>query len=312
VSRLLFCGASLILTAAGSAATGITASRDVPVRATKADEVRPVASTNAFAWAVRRWSSPHKAHYDTYVQVGKAAPVKVNAPGTSALPGGISGDTLALEQWHRGRGDIVFYSLSRKRLFAPPGGVNSSRADESAPSLSGQWLLFERVHGPAVEFALRNLVTGEMMQLLARPLGGRVGPRPGDGTQVNGNFAVFSFGRLTVFDIASRKLTGFPPGGVIPELGFSPPSVSRNGTVYAPERYMGGRCGERNGRSLSRLTPSADTYPVVTSVPSGFDIGSSYAVDEGTHTTIYYTRLNCETGRSDIYKTVDANPPRTG
>jgi hypothetical protein len=311
---LVLIGALLALSGAGSAG-GAHLSRDVPVKATKADEVRPVASANAFAWAVRHWSSAHKSHYDTYVQVGKASAVRVNAPGTSSFPGGISGDTLVFEQWRHYHGQIVFYSLRRKVRFAPPRGVNSSRGSSWAPSISGNWLSYERLHSPTLSYLLRNLVTGEVIDLRSGPFAGPIsrwhGPMVG-GTQVNGPFAVLSLPRPFVYDISRRKSGLRDQGHGLSEVYFTPASVSKAGVVYAVGRWLGTGCGlgfdRAEGRTLSRFNVSDDPDTVVTTVPRGFEIGSSYAIDEGGHTAIYYTRRDCATGRSDIYKTIDPTP----
>lgn len=306
---LLLLGGSLVLTGAGGAATRAGSTRDIPVKATRANEVRPVASTNAFAWAVRHWSSSHRSsHYDAYVQIGKGTPVKINAPGTSAFPGGISGDTLVFEQWHRGHADIVFYSLSRKARFAPPAGVDSARADEVAPSRAGDWLLFERLDNSSLAFFMRNLVTGEQVQLRRwPPLAPRRARSLTGSTQVNGNFAVFSFGRPYVYDIPQRQLNARANGYLL-EQYFSPASISETGTIYAVARSLDGPCQTGHpARSLVRFGVGEDAYTTVTTVPRGFYVGSSYAVDEGGRTTIYYERRNCTTGRSDIYKTIDPN-----
>jgi hypothetical protein len=306
---LLLLGSSLVLTGAGSAATEVCrSSHDIPVRTTRADEVRPVASTNAVAWAARHWSASHRSsHYDTYVQVGKAKPVKVNAPGTSALPGGISGDTLVFEQWHRGHANIVFYSVQRKARFAPPAGVNSNRGDEFSPSLSGRWLAFFRQDSSGLKALLRDLESGEVIQVRGFP------PFPGgrkialrSRTEVNGNFAAFNLStQAWAYDISKRRFSPVLSFSGIPELSWFPGSISRTGTAYAAlHALIGSNCDDD---SLRRLTEREDATPITT-VPREFRIGFSYTVDRDAQATIYYERVNCTTGRSDIYKTVDATP----
>jgi hypothetical protein len=126
-------------------------------------------------------------------------------------------------------------------------------------------------------------------------------------TQVNGNFAVFSFGRPYVYDIPQRQLNARANGYLL-EQYFSPASISETGTIYAVVRWLDGPCqADHPARSLVRFGVGEDAYTTVTTVPRGFYVGSSYAVDEGGRTTIYYERRDCTTGRSDIYKTIDPN-----
>jgi hypothetical protein len=296
----------LLLFATGlivAASAGATAARDTPVNAIRASEVRPVASRNALAWAQRR-----KTGYDTYVEIGKAKPVKVNTPGTSALPGGISGDTLVIEQWHRGHGDVMFYSLRHKRLFAPPAGVNSRRWNESEPSLSGDWLLFKRANATTKQILLRNVVTGKLIELDRQPVGSAPGTTPLDAEQVNGNFAVWGRFSPLRYDIAAAKSVSVIPSGVaFFEARFYAESVSAAGSTYVAVRRGLSRCAPV---AIVRMSAGQVAWlDSVATLPAGFDVGSTYALDEGEKTTIYYSRISCSTGQSDIYKVVDQNPP---
>ena len=94
----------------------------------------------------------------------------MNAPGTQAWPGAISGHRLVYQELALGvpgGSDIKLFDLKRKRRFSPPPGVNTA-AWEGHPSLSGSWLMFDRIRGETTSIFGRNLKTGNTIELLRR------------------------------------------------------------------------------------------------------------------------------------------------
>lgn len=64
----------------------------VPVKATAANEIDPVAGAHFFAWSKSR--RPGRWSFDLYLQRGRHA-LRVNPPGTQALAGGTDGTRIA-------------------------------------------------------------------------------------------------------------------------------------------------------------------------------------------------------------------------
>ena len=285
-----------------TAATALSASGGgaIPVRATPALELRPVAGNGVVAWAQARTSAKR-----TIVLVERASgPVfRVNARGTTGAPGGISRATLAYEERRRGRGDIRFFDLVTRRRFAPPAGVNTRRWSESEPSLSAQWLLFKGIARRQQLILLRNLNTGEQIVLAQAPaaIGGF------DVGQINGDYAVWAVpGGVGRYDIARRTRNIIM---AVPEHRLFAPSVSARGVLYYAQALSIERCGRT---SIMRSPASRLNPPVLTTLPPGYTVGSTYALDSGATTTVYFSRVSCDGHAADIYKVVDAPAPPPG
>jgi hypothetical protein len=287
-------GSGFLTVAAGLAASGGSA---IPVRATPALELRPVAGDGVIAWAQAR------ARVDrtiVLVQRGSGPVFRVNARGTTGAPGGLSGATLAYEERRRGRSDIRFFALVTRRRFAPPAGVNTRRWRESEPSLSGQWLLFKRITDRLQLILLLNMKTGEQIhvaQALPAARGFDVG-------QVNGNYGVWSMpGAIGRYDIARRSRSMIT---ALPEHRIFAPSVSARGVLYYAQALSIQRCGRT---SIVRSPASRLNPPVLTTLPAGYTVGSTYAVDGAATTTVYFSRVSCDRHAADVYKVIDSPSP---
>jgi diadenosine tetraphosphatase ApaH/serine/threonine PP2A family protein phosphatase len=276
----------------------------VPVRATAADEIDPVGGGAFVAWSESRDGG---RRFDVFAREGAGRPFRVNVAGTNADAGGISGTTLAFEQQR----DIQFYDLVRRKRFAPPRGVNTT-AQETRPSLSGRWLLFTRFErGRRLErvFA-RDLASGRQLELARAFRPPTWGPYPpGEwylvrSGQVSGRYAVMNVCggvcSVVLVDLDTERQVVIPAGEASASFDFSP-SVTSNGTVYFVRNGSYGACDSDDVLMRKPLDGPAE---VVVDVPAGIGIGSTYAVDDGGATTIYFSRGICSDD-TDAYAVVD-------
>jgi hypothetical protein len=305
----LLAGAS-VLAAAATAATPM-ASTPLPVKASVRNEIYPAFGGEYLTWSKSRraGSSP----YDAYIQRGTSPAVKLNAKGTQGYAGGMDGLRVAYQETRGVKSDIRLFDLATRRRSTPK-GVNTKRW-EWRPSVSGDWLLFNRgmIFSSAVQqVLLKNLVTGELRVLdsvKSKNAGLQVG-------QVNGNYAVWMRcepGACNVlrYDIAAATKTQLPTSG---KLQYSP-SVSTLGTTYF------GRSGPNCGDSveLVKVTLTGLTT-VLYSLPPGKDFQSSFAATITTGgpppsaiatTRVYFDLARCRPARADVYSIDDTEqqPP---
>jgi hypothetical protein len=286
------------------AVTASAATAPVPVKASSRNEALPAAGGDYFAWAKSRRGMLRI--FDVYAQHGTEAAVKVNAPKTHALTGGIDATRLAYQEISsKGNSNIRFFDLTTRRRSSPP-GVNTKRY-EWRPTISGEWLLFGRgipFGGSRQQVILRNLVTGEQRIL------GSIRSRsralfPG---QVNGNFAVWTTcqsGPCSVFryDLTTQAATQMPSTGQS-QYG---PSVTTTGTTYY------GRSGPECGASAEIVKTSLEgVTELLYSFPPGVDLVTTYPTPvlnkppgEISTTRIYFEYAVCATRRLDIYSVDD-------
>ncbi|HEX2267347.1 MAG TPA: hypothetical protein VHI97_03965, partial [Actinomycetota bacterium] len=229
--------------------------------------------------------------------IGRGRAFKVNAPGTNAANGGISGGRLVYQQFKGRRSDLKLYSFASRRRSTPPRGVNT-RSWEYWPSMSGKWLLFgrESLKSGARSIVLYNLET-RTSRRLARTKARKVSLAPG---QVNGTFAVWakcSPKRCNVlrYNIATRKKLKVPNSGVTQYA----PSVTRDGAVHFA-RAGSPRCGS-NVR-LMRFKPGRGATRV-DSLPRNVNIGDTYSyTDQFGNAEVLYDRFGCgRKAASDLF-----------
>jgi Tol biopolymer transport system component len=301
----------LVLGAGLLVVTSSAATAPTPVKASSRNEATPATSGEYFAWAKSRRGRPHV--FDVWAQEQGKASFKVNAPRTTGWAGGIDGRRLVFQQVRRGNSDIVTFDLATRLRRNPPSGVNTRRW-EWHPSISGDWLFFGRgfaFGAGAKSVILRNLRTGEQRVLdtsKSRTAMLQAG-------QVSSNYAVWT--RCTTrtacavfrYDIATRSSTRMPATGQVQYA----PSVTPTGTTYY------GRSGPGCGANAQLVKTMLDgTTILVYSFPSTEDFSISYAALDLTvppgptiTTRIYFDRVVCKSGRTDIYATTDAErlPP---
>jgi len=264
----------------------------IPVRTTRADEITPAAAGSVLTWS--RNSAAHPGRYNEFAHTA-AGTVRVNASG-QARGGGVFGSTLVYQNGSRLR---LYDVTTRETTSSLPGWANGS---ESAPTISGDHVLFGRSAGAGASVRLGSLSTGSQMILgssFKQPP-----PIPG---QVNGSFAVWIACQtprtcsLIRLDMTTHTRTGLPNR----IIGYPPPapSVTGTGTVYYVTRGVG--CGSR--ATLIRQ-PVRGRAVVVHRFDPGVAVNSTYVDDTSGTPTVYYSRGVCVDGRvpnADIYKIVD-------
>jgi hypothetical protein len=298
-----------ILVAAATAASPF-ASTPVPVKASVRNEIYPAFGGEYLTWSKSRRSS--SSPFDAYLQRGTATALKLNAKGTEGYAGGTDGVRVAYQEARGLKSDIRFFDLTTRRRSSPA-GVNTKRW-EWRPSISGNWLLFDRgmiFSASLQQVLLKNLVTGELRVLDSlRSKNGmlQVG-------QVNGNYAVWmrcESGACNVFryDIAAATKTMLPTSN---KVQYSP-SVSVTGTTYF------GRSDPACGASveLVKVTLTGLTS-VLYALPPGKDFQSTFAVTIPSGpppsaiatTRIYFDLATCRPARADIFSIDDTEqiPP---
>lgn len=89
-----------------------------------------------------------------------------------------------------------------------------------------------------------------------------------------------------------------------PASSFSAPSVTRKGTVYFVQDDVS-TCGSAR---LVRAPVKGPSGAVFT-FPAGIEVLSTWAVTTRKKTTVYYTRVRCDSDNYDLYKLVDVGGP---
>lgn len=307
------CPESRDITASGPAVlSGHAAShpKPVPVRVDPGvDERNLVSDGHWTSWLQNTEAEPRLERLYAARGAEDAAPVDESPwVSTGAIDGGILVYSMALAD---GDGDIVWYDLETKRRDKLPEQVNSE-ADEYAPKLAGEWLLFDReqVDDPSMELLLYNLRTGKTWTL-ARGYNGGAWIEPG---QVSCRYATWSrergqFSGTDVFlhDIPANKTVTIPRGA---PFQFSP-VVTSDGTLYFSRTGKFSSCATAPVE-LVRYPPGGPAR-VLRRFPPGILVLASDVIQhpDGTR-DIYVTTIRChapERREGDIYKIVDAGQP---
>jgi hypothetical protein len=280
----------LILVAEAAFAATPVVVRDRPGIA----EQGPAGSDGALAWVDLAANSG----WDAFVKPPGEPKIHLNGTGQS-LGVGIDGSAVVYDLFPRhGSADLRFFDLTTGERSAPPDGVNT-RADESQPAVSGDWLFFTRTgRGGAsrTQAVLFNLDTSEERVLSSR----RSRTNYMVTNQVSGDWAtwercrfvegVFSHCEVFVYRISTETTTTVPNPG---RQQYSS-SVTSDGTVYFAR---GGdaeewTCGA--DVSLVRL-PQVGSEQVIAALPDGRDVFASFGVEEmDGSTTLLFERTRCD------------------
>ena len=245
-----------------------------------ADEWRPVVTTGFLLWTAN--STTHPDHYDVYAKPFGRPKYKVNVTGTEGWLGDADGTRVVYQSRRSGQSDIKFFDLSTRARNNPPAGVNT-RAWEWQPSVSGDWLLFNREVGGyrgTWMIILFNLATGEKRVLDSIK---HTGSWFLKAMQVNGNYAVWYRGRFTpggdsdvyVYDIDAKTKTK-----VTDATWEYTPSVSSDGTVYF-QRW--------NGKStLWQYKVSHSSTKAILHLAPDYEVSTTYPFTKSGDTYLYY------------------------
>lgn len=307
------CPESRESTASGTAVqSGVAAShrKPVPVRVDPGVDERNLVSDGQWtSWLQNTEAEPRR--WRLYAARGAENAVRVDPShwvSTGAIDGGVFVYSKALAD---GGGDIVWYDLETKRRHKLPEQVNSE-ADEYAPKLAGEWLLFDRlqVDDPSMELLMYNLRTGKT-RTLARGYNGGAWIEPG---QLSCTYATwtrereqFSGNDVFLHDIPANKTVTIPRGA---PFQFSP-VVTSDGTVYFSRTSKFSNCATAPVE-LVRYPPGGPAQ-VLRRFPRGILVLASDVIEhpDGSR-DIYFTTIRChapERRQGDIYKIVDAGQP---
>jgi hypothetical protein len=267
------------------------------------------------SWARSRPGYPNR--YDAWVKVGANARIKLNRRGFG-FAGGIDSSMVAYQQVVNGRSNIRLYNLSNGIRRGPPLGVNT-RKWEYRPAISGNWLLFGRDDNrgarPRIQrIILHNSMTGGE-RLLASIRQDRYQLLPG---QVNGSDPFGFLATYTrclgtcdviLYNVSTRSKTTLNKPDTGNDIHQYYPALTPSGTIYVAR--SGDACG-RNVRIVRYRWngPVGGIGTVVARLPRRRDIGWTSARESANGTVeVFYERVNCITGRYDVFKITDPPGP---
>lgn len=305
----------------------------VPVKTGRVYESSAAADRGWTTWA--RWNDDK----DTYFAKREGARrIRLNARGTSADAGGISGRIVVFSQaptWY-GMGDIYRFNLRTRRRSAFPPIVNR-RAHEANPTMSGKYLLFDRTPrrrggSATLQVLLFDRSTQQLRHLIRWFDSGANGAGAGlEAGQVNGDFAVFersswheenrdgTWGVLSSARIVRYRISSGTRETVVEESRFNDwngqnvggsmygppaqPAVSADGTAYYWRTYY----DENNDVARTDLfrQPIGAASERIGSAPGDLKAGDTFVDDlrDGSR-HVYFT------WKGNIYKVID--PPPAG
>ena len=199
---------------------------------------------------------------------------------------------------------LVLYDIAAGKAVPLPTGVNTPNWEWS-PTISGDWIMFGRETTPGFQTGrviLRNRMTGAAIQLAQASQKNGAYLAPG---QVNGNWATW-YGcvkrcHVHRYNIMTGKSQLLP--NPFPKLNPRNSSIASDGTVYytestaAPQIFS---CGQQ--ARLVEQPPGSAPPKVIRSFSRGIDAFSTSVDDTGPSTVVLYTRVNCRTSATDVYK----------
>ena len=297
-----------VLAAAGVA---LAALPEQAVLSTSRNERNPAAdatgTTQVLAFTRSRSGQPNR--YDAFAKRGNEATVKLNTSG-QGWTGGIDYPMVVYQRIAGGQSNIFLYDFTDGSRPPTPDGVNTTKW-EWHPTISGDWLLYGRdnTSNPTQRVVLHNGSTHAERTLDSITTASRY-LQP---DQVNGgDWATFTkcAPNCNVFlhQISANTTIKVPrPTTDRPRQQYAG-GVSPDGDVYLVR--SGPRCGERV-RIVRYDTDRGDgTFgTIVASLPSGRDIAFAFVREQfGGARDVYYDRVNCSTGKFDIFKVTDPAP----
>ena len=176
------------------------------MRATPRYEEVPAFAPSYLVWD--QDSTPRPNHFNVFMRHGTTI-TQINPPRTFGFNPGIDGTTIVYQQWSLSlakQGEIHLYDAVTHVRSAPPAGVNTP-ANEWAPRISGNWLLFGRESGPNrhhTQVILRNL-TNKTSYVLADINSSTTYVYPGG---ITGNWAVWEKHGPTSASVFRRDIAG--------------------------------------------------------------------------------------------------------
>jgi hypothetical protein len=260
-----------------------------------------------FAWSQNRPARP--GHHDAYLDITNGptiTTIKLNAKGTLGWGSGIDGTRLVFQEVPNDTDNsgLVLYDISSATRLPTPPGLNS-RAWQWGPTMSGDWILYgENSRRQDFSRVMLHNTTTDGERIVAQSSYARFSVFQG---QVNGDYATYHRDRrghsdVFVYQISTGDRTKVPnPNDRYNYRG----AVTADGTVYYARSALG--CGH-NVR-IYRWSVTAPADPVlINALPDGKEIaGRVFAFNDGSGTTVYFDRLSCRSGASDIYRLDNAD-----
>jgi hypothetical protein len=308
-------GLIVLVSIATLAAAGVALAQallaEQPVLTSTRNERNPAADVDgvgAEVLAFTRSRSGYPNRYDAYAREPGQAAVKLNAAG-QGWTGGIDYPMVVYQRVAAGQSDIFLYDLSDDSRPATPAGVNTSRW-EWHPTMSGDWLLYGRddTSTPTQRVVIHNHVTHEE-RLLSSITRATHYLQP---DQVNGDWVTYTRCvpncNLWRYQISTTGKTVLPkPVTTRPRQQYAG-AVTATGAVYLVR--SGPRCGERvRIVRYDPARPDPQFGTIVAALPRGIDVAIAHAqANADGSVDVFYDRVNCNTGRFDIYKVTDPAP----
>lgn len=306
----------VLCAALAAAGVGLAALAETPVLASAKNERVPAADMagTTTVLAFTRSRDGDRNRYDAWAKRGDEAAVKLNTSG-QAWTGGIDYPIVPYQQINSGQSNIWLYDFDTSTRAAAP--VNTDKW-EWHPSFSGDMtdyhLLFGRdnTSSPRQRVVLHHHTsTGTPENRLVAEVTKASHYLQPD--QVNGDWATYTkcTPNCNVFlhQISIDQTTRIAkPVTSRPRQQYAA-GVSPDGAVYLVRSAP--RCGA--SVKIVRYDParSDGTYgTVLATLPAGRDIAFAFLLEhvDGTR-ELYYDRVNCSTGRFDVYKVTDPAGP---
>jgi hypothetical protein len=267
---------------------------------------------DVWAFTLSRAGNPNR--YDAYAKEGANPPIKLNVSG-QGWTGGIDYPIVSYQQIAGGQSNIHLYDLATDSRSPAP--INTAKYWEWHPSFSGTMsdyhLLFgqDNTNNPTQRVVLHHhsdVGDHESLELTyVTKASHYVQP-----DQLNGNWATFT--RCTpVCNVFKHQVSTGTTTRIAKPVTDRPRhqyagAVTPTGAVYLVR--SGPRCGEQVRivrYDEAHSDPALGT--VVAALPSGVDIAFAFARVNASSVDVFYDRVNCSTGRFDIYKITDPPPP---
>jgi hypothetical protein len=295
---------AVLMTLAVGLATPASASISQYIR-TPRNAFRVAVDNGVHAWSVD--STAHPYAYRVWVKPSGGPAYPVSAATSSALVGNIDlgnptyGNVLTFwagRGYGRGQRDLRLWDLDNREPLTLPAGINTPKADEVEPSISGDYLLFGRIQpSGASRLLLYRFSTHTFTSIVhLKPSG-----FPYFSGQIDGDYVVYHVcsGTTGVCNVFRRQVSSSTTVKVPnPRRATYWPTVLADGTVY----YVQGSprvCGHRT--RLMRWT-GGGTATILATLPEGADAAGMDADRQGGNTTLYFTRIRCVDSHYGIYQ----------
>jgi hypothetical protein len=247
------------------------------------------------------WTLIRSGQVDAFLRPAGQPKIQLNRRGLG-WNGNISGTEAIYQQVVRNQSNIYIYDTGSQTRHAPA-GVNTN-AWEWGPHLDGTNVLYGRTGANHSWRILLTDTSGPTTTLLEKHTGTPVRRLLPGG--VAGDWATWArytprtrHGTVVLYQISTQQAGALVvPRGKVQYAS----TVDHAGDLFYVRSNIGS-CGR--GVVIREAINGGSDVPLV-KIPRGYDIGVLNAVDEGPGdgVTVYFDRLNCNSGFYDSYKIV--------